>query len=250
MIKFFRNIRKKLLAEGNTGKYFKYAIGEIILVMIGILLALQVNTWNNTRLDLKEEQKIIINLKNEFEGNQNLLKVMMRHHDMMYNSAKEFSAFFGPEQDPIDATKFNQYISALGWTPSYHGQKGVINSVISSGKLSLLKNSTLVIALSSITNIESEYYRIIELLNLNSEQQFEIFSDHYSYINMNTGRSSASRASLFKIDQKSILQNRKAEGIVDIKRLTSSEAIKSSQNLYEAQENILNLINSELKRFE
>ena len=50
MIKFFRKIRKNLLAEDNTGKYFKYAIGEIFLVVIGILIALQINNWNQKRL--------------------------------------------------------------------------------------------------------------------------------------------------------------------------------------------------------
>jgi hypothetical protein len=51
MIKFFRKIRQSLLSEGKTGKYLKYAIGEIILVVIGILIALQINNWN-------EENKI------------------------------------------------------------------------------------------------------------------------------------------------------------------------------------------------
>ena len=45
MIKFFRKIRQNLLSEGKTGKYFKYAIGEIILVVIGILIALAINNW-------------------------------------------------------------------------------------------------------------------------------------------------------------------------------------------------------------
>jgi hypothetical protein len=49
MIKFFRQIRKQLLGEDKTGKYFKYAIGEIVLVVIGILIALQVNNWNEKR---------------------------------------------------------------------------------------------------------------------------------------------------------------------------------------------------------
>lgn len=51
MIKLFRNIRKNLLAEGKTTKYLKYAIGEIILVVIGILIALQLNTWNENRIN-------------------------------------------------------------------------------------------------------------------------------------------------------------------------------------------------------
>ncbi|NKI30420.1 DUF6090 family protein [Croceivirga thetidis] len=49
MIKFFRKIRQNLLSEGKTGKYFKYAIGEIFLVVIGILIALQINNWNESR---------------------------------------------------------------------------------------------------------------------------------------------------------------------------------------------------------
>ncbi|WP_445732221.1 DUF6090 family protein [Mariniflexile sp.] len=54
MIKIFRNIRKNLLAEGKTSKYLKYAIGEIVLVVIGILIALQINNWNeNRKTDLK-----------------------------------------------------------------------------------------------------------------------------------------------------------------------------------------------------
>jgi hypothetical protein len=49
MIKFFRRIRQQLLNENKTSKYFKYAIGEIVLVVIGILIALQINNWNEER---------------------------------------------------------------------------------------------------------------------------------------------------------------------------------------------------------
>ncbi|MBO6535603.1 MAG: hypothetical protein JJ966_05230 [Balneolaceae bacterium] len=49
MLRFFRNIRQKLIENGNLRKYFWYALGEILLVMIGILLALQVNNWNESR---------------------------------------------------------------------------------------------------------------------------------------------------------------------------------------------------------
>ena len=56
MIKFFRKIRQNLLMENKTGKYLKYAIGEIILVVIGILIALQINNWNeNKKLEAKTQ---------------------------------------------------------------------------------------------------------------------------------------------------------------------------------------------------
>jgi hypothetical protein len=47
MIKFFRHIRRSLLEQNKMGKYFKYAIGEILLVVIGILIALSINNWND-----------------------------------------------------------------------------------------------------------------------------------------------------------------------------------------------------------
>jgi hypothetical protein len=60
MIKFFRKIRQNLLSEGKTGKYLKYAVGEIILVVIGILIALQLNAWKE-ELQAKEELKTSMN---------------------------------------------------------------------------------------------------------------------------------------------------------------------------------------------
>jgi len=59
MIRFFRNVRQKLAAENNVSKYLRYAIGEILLVVIGILIALQVNNWNEGRKDKKFEQEIL-----------------------------------------------------------------------------------------------------------------------------------------------------------------------------------------------
>jgi len=69
MIKFFRHIRQKLLEENRFSKYLLYAIGEIILVVIGILIALQLNTWNEKRQNEAYEREILLlinqNLKND-----------------------------------------------------------------------------------------------------------------------------------------------------------------------------------------
>ncbi len=59
MIKFFRHIRQRMIKENRVSKYLLYAIGEIALVMIGILLALQVNTWNEGRKRVVHEQKVL-----------------------------------------------------------------------------------------------------------------------------------------------------------------------------------------------
>ena len=70
MIKLFRHIRKNLLMENKTSKYFKYAIGEIILVVIGILIALQINNWNETNKLIKKEQVILESLILELKAIQ------------------------------------------------------------------------------------------------------------------------------------------------------------------------------------
>ncbi len=69
MIKFFRKIRQNLLMENKTGKYLKYAIGEIVLVVIGILIALQVSNWNQDRMKIAQEKDDLENLKEELQNN-------------------------------------------------------------------------------------------------------------------------------------------------------------------------------------
>lgn len=63
MATFFRKIRRALLSEGKTTQYFKYAIGEIVLVVIGILIALQINNWNQANKDKKALKEYLVKVK-------------------------------------------------------------------------------------------------------------------------------------------------------------------------------------------
>ncbi|MFT5217508.1 MAG: hypothetical protein ACI83H_002647 [Glaciecola sp.] len=69
MIKFFRKIRYDLMEKNKTGKYFKYAIGEIVLVVIGILIALSLNNWNEKMNQGANFDKLIDALENEIIEN-------------------------------------------------------------------------------------------------------------------------------------------------------------------------------------
>ena len=71
MIKFFRRVRQKLISENKFSKYLIYAVGEIILVVIGILIALSINNWNEVRKTASQEIKILNELKNDLETNLN-----------------------------------------------------------------------------------------------------------------------------------------------------------------------------------
>jgi sensor domain CHASE-containing protein len=67
LFRFFRSLRQKLLAENRVGRYLAYALGEILLVVIGILIALQVNTWNEDRVQRSREVKYLKNIRLDLE---------------------------------------------------------------------------------------------------------------------------------------------------------------------------------------
>ena len=78
MIKFFRKIRYDLMEQNKTGKYLKYAIGEIVLVVIGIMIALQINNWNELRKEAIYERKILIEIQNSLQKDLNFWKNLLK----------------------------------------------------------------------------------------------------------------------------------------------------------------------------
>ena len=87
MIKFFRNIRKKLIIENQSviknTNYFKYAIGEIVLVVIGILIALQINNWNEIRKDKSRIANYLSEIINDLDQDIIFFKNNMEKYDAM-----------------------------------------------------------------------------------------------------------------------------------------------------------------------
>ena len=101
MIKFFRQIRYKLMSENKTSKYFKYAIGEIVLVVVGILIALWINNWNENRKAKSNEKVLLEKLQVENQYNLNTLmddtlyrKVVPKVYDsfMEYLSSSDYGS--------------------------------------------------------------------------------------------------------------------------------------------------------------
>ena len=78
MIKFLKQIRKTLIMENNTFKYFKYALGEIFLVVIGILIALQINNWNQDRINKDYELKMLRELVEDLKLDTTFMNVQFK----------------------------------------------------------------------------------------------------------------------------------------------------------------------------
>lgn len=139
MIKFFRKIRQNLIMENKKGKYLKYAIGEIILVVIGILIALSINNWNENKKERTQEQELLTQLESEFQSNLEQLdqKTDLRNQ-MIEASLKLLNTIDYPETRHSDSIV--KYISLTAIAPTFDP---IVNDINSSGRIQLLHSSKL-----------------------------------------------------------------------------------------------------------
>ena len=143
MIKFFRKIRQNLLSEGKTGKYFKYAIGEIILVVIGILIALSINNWNENRKENNALKTLTENLNNEFQKNLEELETDLTRVKNSITATNTLLSYTGSKNIEVDNTIIDSLIYYAVSNPTWNPSSYVLNDIKNSGKLSTLKNENL-----------------------------------------------------------------------------------------------------------
>ncbi len=180
MIKIFRKIRQNLLMENKTGKYFKYAIGEIILVVIGILIALQINTWNQNRQDRIQEQQILVQLLNEYKNNLNQLNQKIEIRNVVVKSSLKLLNYRNEDKQSIDADSFNLHVSRFITRPTFDPELGVTNELTSSGKLYLINNLELRNNITSFPSLLSELTEEEKVVFKNVEDRILPFlSEHY-----------------------------------------------------------------------
>lgn len=156
MIKFFRKIRHKLIMENNTGTYLKYAIGEIFLVVIGILIALQINNWNENKIKRSSELTYYSNIKNRLLDDKKLIQSQIN-----YNSRYENQFKYANEIIEIDdRTKIDTLgkiaINLTNYS-DFDGRDNIYESMINSGEIKLLKNNEII---EGVRELEEDYLYI------------------------------------------------------------------------------------------
>ena len=144
MIKLFRKIRQKLLSENKFSKYLIYAIGEIILVMIGILLALQVNNWNENRKINKQELQLIESLQKEFTYNKSELDRSIKKAQIIQKRCETILKNTGNHEMNLSKLESDSLVNwGLANIITYDPSNGIISDIISSGKIQIIKNEKL-----------------------------------------------------------------------------------------------------------
>lgn len=154
MIKFFRKIRHEHMNANKTGKYFKYAIGEIILVVIGILIALSINTWNENNKSAKEAKFQLSKLRDNLKSDKAQLNENITRNSVYVNSLITCIKVLSNETE-ISEEEFFESFQHMSTTINFESTRSTFNGLISSGKIELINNQNLLDSLFSYYNESS-----------------------------------------------------------------------------------------------
>ena len=162
MIKFFRNTRQKLLEEKKFSKYLIYASGEIVIVIIGILIALQVNTWNQHRISHNLEVKLLIDLQNDLETDLKNLSLKIEYdslfaasNDKLLRAFKNNNLTDGLRIRNYNGTDYNRF-GIINRAVFFYPQKYAYQNIINSG-INIIENDSL---RHNIVHLYDYQYRI------------------------------------------------------------------------------------------
>lgn len=174
MIKFFRKIRQRLLTENKKGKYLKYAIGEILLVVIGILIALWINNKNQDYNNKKIARTYLSDFKRDLKADINTLEEKILKNEKIIKNAD--SILLVSQKDVLSEIEKNSFYS--NWIPSLMGEtyyvpeKTTIRQFESSNSGHLITSKTLKDQLFS-------YYTANDVNENNFEKSIQLYQHNF-----------------------------------------------------------------------
>ncbi|WP_353779447.1 DUF6090 family protein [Winogradskyella sp. 3972H.M.0a.05] len=166
MIKFFRRIRQKLLSENKFSKYLIYAIGEIILVVIGILIALQLNEMREERKEREKERAYLKELNLDFRSNKEQLDTIIRHNKEALKAGKRLKHLMYKMKKEVKVEHYSTYHlndslfiyqSKMFTNKSFNPKNGTVRALINSSSFDLIQNDSLRRMLISWNDMLGDY---------------------------------------------------------------------------------------------
>jgi len=249
MIRFFRNIRQKLAAENKVMAYLRYAIGEILLVVIGILIALQINNWNEKRNNIDQANKhletIKLNLKDDIIQAEILLEetdITIRYSDIFLDQFKTLRA--------LD-NNIQMYLIYLMYERNLEVNNSGFSALINSNGMTYIEESLQVKILDYYRHIEQLKRREV-IANSEIKTMFEPYVKENYYWIYNQTNPWPRQAELYKddprkpknIDLKSVIDDKRLEIMVNGRRYQSlklsdfySKSIKLAKQIIKEIEN-------------
>ena len=141
MIKFFRKIRQKLLQQNKVGSYLKYAIGEILLVVIGILIALSINNWNEERKELNLEEQLLNALRIDLIKNQDKIRRLI-HFDSSFVARNDILLNLLKDKYSTYNDSLQKYFGRINTYVTFFPQQMAYENLKAKG-LGIIRNDTI-----------------------------------------------------------------------------------------------------------
>ncbi len=256
MIKFFRKIRYDLMEKNKTGKYLKYAIGEIVLVVIGILIALSINTWNENRKDEIKEQVILISLKVNLLENLKLLNLANQATINAYYASLNLHELTTPNGNTINSSKIDSLISVTFDYFTFDPNSGTINEIINSGQLNIIKNEELKNQISNWSGIVEDTQRDGDIANKHAFDNMVMYlSENGSISNLPIGNGLAQNLNLkpkstssFEFNYQNLMSSSEFENLVSWHSTNMLYLLNEYLSFKSYVENMIDLIDSETEK--
>jgi hypothetical protein len=239
------------MEKNKTGKYFKYAIGEIILVVIGILIALQINNSNNKRIETEREIKYLTNIKLDLKKDIESLEYNIDFRQKKsLGLEKLISQINGqPIQDLNEAT-YN-VVNTL-YQERFQPSNVTYSDLVSSGNMNLISNDSIKIYLfelsllyqTNLFNIEHETAEYEENI---SKSIFKL-ADIERMKPVFLGEKTAKQVNILEDDFKALFESLEYKNGCVVAKWTSEGMIDLYQNIKNKSEYLIELINTELKK--
>ena len=161
-MKLFRNIRQSLITEGNAKKYMAYAIGEILLVMIGISLAFQVDNWNDNRIKKNAEIRFYENIKEQILDDKELIQGQLHYNNKHMAQFKYANEIIGAN-DRSKMDTLGLLVRNLSNYSDFDKQGNIYETMVNSGQINLLRNNDIV---NGIRELEEIYNYVNRMENI------------------------------------------------------------------------------------
>ena len=233
MIKFFRNIRHDLLNKGQTGKYIKYAIGEIVLVVIGILIALSINNWNEGQSKRNAELNFYRNTKQQLlDDKDNIASVL--EDNIILNKQFNYAIKLIQANDKSKKDSLGKIAVNLIDYSDFDGQGNIYETMVNSGDVKLLRNPKII---EKIRRLEETYFYLNRMEAIHFDAIMSIVPEILPNIRLSTS----------KVENEDYLYGLVFENLFVLTHSVTSEKDEVYNRIINEIESIVQLIDDEIE---
>ncbi|TLU64114.1 hypothetical protein FE810_12450 [Thalassotalea litorea] len=224
-------------------------MGEIIIIVVGIMFAVAINNWNEDRLNSQKEIVLLTKLKSEFESNQLSLKSSVNDLEQVRNKLTTFLDLMGPKPDKVEDSVIHDTVANYYWNPSYSPNKVIFDMSQSNGDFNLITNTQLQEKLRKWANVISHIKFMQQAISKHQETAAEVWLDLHSWKSSiaSTGELEGVGPSNFPFDQAKLLSTPAIEHAVSMKLTLTHMHINQLIKTIKLQQELIDILNLEIK---